>query len=219
PNTLEYCLAHTEASIVIVSKSFIKNLLNISHKLPALKAIITIDPLDGLTYRSEAIQKNILLYEFTQIEKFGQQHFKEHVPSQPDDLLTIMYTSGTTGIPKGVMLSHSNIMATLCPIFDSPDEEPGSRVISYLPMAHIYGLMMEVLAINLGFSVGYFSGSTTRLFEDVRILQPISFPSVPKIFMELYQSIRAATIDAPGVKGEIARQAYQKKLAHFKKTG
>ncbi|CAG8743345.1 13489_t:CDS:2, partial [Cetraspora pellucida] len=70
-----------------------------------------------------------------------------------------------------------------------------------------------------GCSIGYFSGDQNRLFEDIQVLQPIEFPSVPRIFNKLYIRMRAVTIDAPGEEGEMARRAYQRKLAHFKKTG
>ncbi|KAF0474609.1 acetyl-CoA synthetase-like protein [Gigaspora margarita] len=222
PNNLEYCLTHTEASIVIVAKSHVQYMLNLSGKLPALKAIITLDSLDDPACKflqSEASQKNILLYEFSQIEKFGQQHFRENVSVHSDDLFIIMYTSGTTGLPKGVMLSHGNLLAAMCPVYHPFDEAPGSRVLSYLPMAHIFGVMTESIAIMSGISIGYSSGDSNRLFEDIQTLQPIAFSGVPRIFNKLYKSIRTVTIDAPGKEGEIARRAYQKKLAHFKKTG
>ncbi|CAG8710736.1 14517_t:CDS:2, partial [Racocetra persica] len=190
--------------------------------LPFLKAIISIDSLEdpvGKSLYLEAFQKNIHLYEFTQIEKFGQQHFRKHVPPQPDDLFIIMYTSGTTDIPKGVMISHRNFVATMCLPVDYPEEPPGSRIISHLPLAHVYALKAEYSAIMRGISIGYFSGDQNRLFEDIRVLQPMSFPSVPKIFNKLYKNLRAVTIDAAGEEGEIARRLYQKKLEHFKKTG
>ncbi|CAG8576809.1 402_t:CDS:2, partial [Dentiscutata heterogama] len=222
PDNLEYCLKHTEASIVIVAKSHIKNLLNLFGKLSTLKVIISLDSLEDPAckfLKSEATQKNILLYEFSQIEKFGQQHFRESISSHPDDLFIIMYTSGTTGLPKGVMISHGNLLAAMCSVYHANDEAPGSRVLSYLPLAHIFGVMVESLAIMYGISIGYYSGDQSRLLEDVQVLQPIVFSSVPRLFNKLYQIIKAATIDAPGEEGEIARQAYQKKLAHFKKTG
>ncbi|RIB24024.1 hypothetical protein C2G38_2242282 [Gigaspora rosea] len=222
PNNLEYCLTHTEASIAIVAKSHVQFLLNLSGKLSALKAIITLDSLDDPACKflqSEASQKNILLYEFSQIEKFGQQHFRESVSVHSDDLFIIMYTSGTTGVPKGVMLSHGNLIAAMCPVYHPFDETPGSRVLSYLPMAHIFAVMTESIAIMSGISIGYSSGDSNRLFEDIQTLQPIAFSGVPRIFNKLDKSIRNVTIDAPGKEGEIARRAYQKKLAHFKKTG
>ncbi|KAF0539744.1 acetyl-CoA synthetase-like protein [Gigaspora margarita] len=222
PDNLEYCLAHTEASIVIVVKSHVQYLLNLSGKLPALKAIIILESLDDPACKflqSEASQKNILLYDFSQIEKFGQQHFRESVSVHSDDLFIIMYTSGTTGLPKGVMLSHGNILATMCSVYHPFDEAPGSRVLSHLPMAHIFGVLTEFRAILSGISIGYFSGDSNRLLEDIQVLQPITFSSVPRIFNKLYQNIKFATIDAPGEEGNIARRAYQKKLTHFKKTG
>ncbi|CAG8575951.1 19552_t:CDS:2 [Racocetra fulgida] len=130
-----------------------------------------------------------------------------------------MYTSGTTDVPKGVMISHSNFVATMCLPFDYPEEPPGSRLISHLPLAHSYGLKSEFSAIMRGISIGYFSGDQNRLFEDIRVLQPILLPSVPKIFNKLYKNLRDVTIDAAGEEGEIARRLYQKKLEHFNKTG
>ncbi|CAG8633386.1 8225_t:CDS:2, partial [Cetraspora pellucida] len=133
---------------------------------------------------------------------FEQQHFSENVPSQSDDLFAIISTSGTTGLPKGVMLSHSNLLAALCSVYYEAEEPPGSRIISYLPLAHIFGILIEGFAIRVGCSVGYFSGDQNRFLEDVQVLQPISFPSVPRIFNKLYLSMRTATIDAPCEEGE-----------------
>ncbi|CAG8816335.1 15024_t:CDS:2, partial [Cetraspora pellucida] len=82
---------------------------------------------------------------------FGQQHFRENVPSQSDDLFAIIYTSGTTGLSKGVMLSHNNLLVALCSVYYETEEPPGSRIIFYLPLTHICGILIEGFAIGTNF--------------------------------------------------------------------
>jgi len=91
-------------------------------------------------------------------------------------------------------------------------------LISYLPLAHIYGRLCELGVIAIGGQIGYFTGDPLRLLEDTQILKPNFFPSVPRVLNRLYQAAMAAG-DAPGLKGTLFKKALQTKLDGLHSTG
>jgi long-chain acyl-CoA synthetase len=91
-------------------------------------------------------------------------------------------------------------------------------MISYLPLAHIFGRVSELQSMGIGGCIGYFSGDPLRLIEDVQILKPLFFPSVPRVLNRIYQLAMAAG-DVPGLKGAIFRRALAVKLERLRKDG
>jgi long-chain acyl-CoA synthetase len=119
-----------------------------------------------------------------------------------EDLYTIIYTSGTTGPPKGCMLSHSNYRSVVSQCEEIDVVEPGSVVYLYLPLAHSYALLIQLLAFDRGSCLAYFTGDTTQIVPEIMESKPRYLPSVPRIFEKIYTlvtsnndpaKIRAAT--------------------------
>ena len=123
---------------------------------------------------------------------------------QPEDLFTIIYTSGTTGRPKGVMLSHGNIMSqtTVIPILLSCTD----RVLSILPVWHIFERVFEVYTISCG-ACTYYSGVRT-LAEDLKDVEPTFMGSAPRLWESLHQKIRATIREAHPVRRALFHTAY-----------
>lgn len=114
----------------------------------------------------------------------------------PLDLGMIMYTSGTTGAPKGVMLSN---IATLAggatalygKIPPKLLAEKDISYLSFLPVAHIFGIVIDTAAVRLGAKIGYYSGDVSQLTQDVAALKPSVFAGVPRVFQKIYDGINA----------------------------
>lgn len=127
-----------------------------------------------------------------------QQHPKQfetwRAAVEPDDLYSFIYTSGTTGKPKGVMLTHrnlvSNVLASLERMPFGPEEHRGHRVLSYLPLSHVFERMLSLLYLYIGFPI-YFVEDFEEFLDDVQTVKPVHFSTVPRLLEKVYESVRA----------------------------
>ncbi len=110
----------------------------------------------------------------------------------PEDTYTIIYTSGTTGPPKGCVLSHGNYrrVTRMCEDF-GVIEGDGEVVYLFLPLAHSYALLIQLLAIDLGGTIAYWSGDPDQIVADLMAVKPAYLPSVPRIFEKIYTLVTA----------------------------
>jgi long-chain acyl-CoA synthetase len=118
-----------------------------------------------------------------------------------DDLITIIYTSGTTGNPKGVMLTHSNIMHVIMTTADLIPIEPGEKTISFLPMCHIYERAVSFAYYYKGYSV-YYCGTDTLSGPDgdLASVKPVGFTTVPRLLEKVYEAIYNKGLALTGLK-------------------
>lgn len=198
-------------------------------KLPTLKVLIVMDPLEngelpGFTkadlLSQWAAEKGVQLISMAEVEKIGAANPRPITPPTPEDICVINYTSGTTGNPKGVVLTHGNaIAATSSGFTSSVHQSPGDIMMSYLPLAHIYGRLGEHISMWGGAAIGYFHGNILELADDIKTLEPTIFFSVPRLFQRFGAGIKAATVDAPGFKGALSRHIVSTKLANLKANG
>jgi long-chain acyl-CoA synthetase len=111
----------------------------------------------------------------------------------PDDAFTFIYTSGTTGPPKGCVLTHGNYRSVLDMCHATDVLKPGEETYLYLPLAHAFALLIQLLAIDVGGTIAYWSGDTKLIVPELQETKPAYFPSVPRIFEKLYTLATAAT--------------------------
>ena len=226
PSATEYILNHAELPCVATSLPHIPTLLKMKSRLPHLKIIISLDPLDeddrpGLSKHAiltaMAADLDVRIYSIQQVESLGEALGSPvyHVPS-PSDIITINYTSGTTGPPKGVVLSHSAAVAGTSSALGALGQGHTDVLISYLPLAHIYGRLIEHCSLWAGAATGYFHGDILALVDDLKLLRPTVFLSVPRLYNRFSGAIRGATTSQAGVKGALARHIVSTKLAAFK---
>lgn len=171
--------------------------------------------------------KHVIFFEdggegmtLAQLEEKGHELEPEVVQTQPDDLATIIYTSGTTGEPKGVMLTHSNLVSNL--IDSSGHHEFGERdtALSVLPLSHVFERQAMYMYLHKGMAV-YFAESLQTVGPNLREVSPTVLVGVPRIFEKIYQRIRESAAERGKVSVallawslSVARQYAEHVLAH-----
>lgn len=225
PDTTEYIIGHAELRCVVTSLPHIPTLLRLKPRLPSLKFIVCLDSLDageqaGQSKRAIleplASDLGLSIYTIDQVEELGASLNRPSIPPSPEDIITINYTSGTTGPPKGVVLTHAAAVAASSCALTTLQQDSTDVICSYLPLAHIYARMTEQSALWAGGRIGYYHGNPLELVDDLKLLRPTIFPSVPRLYNRFASVIRSSTVDEPGFKGALSRHVVSSKLANLK---
>ncbi|KAJ5383269.1 AMP-dependent synthetase/ligase [Penicillium concentricum] len=225
PDATEYIINHAELHCVVTSLPHIPTLIKLKSSLPNLKIIISLDPLDAgeqdsLTKRalleSMAADQGLAIYTMDQVEELGLASKRGYNAPSASDIVTINYTSGTTGPPKGVVLTHGNAVAATSAGLITIAQARGDTTASYLPLAHIYARLAEHTAFWGGARIGYFHGNIAELVDDLKLLKPTGFMSVPRLYSRFGSAIRSATVEQPGFKGALSRHIIATKTANMK---
>ncbi|KAM7542655.1 hypothetical protein Aperf_G00000004895 [Anoplocephala perfoliata] len=210
---LLYICKQTELSIVIcdtADKGL--NLLSLAETVPFVRHIIIMNNSDDLTALKAKADEAIGIYTFAEILDRGRVSPLETMPSKPDDLALVCYTSGTTAIPKGVIVSNRMMLASLnnnllnagrdvSSTFEEIITEDGAY-LSYLPLAHMLEQMFVILTIFSRGRIGFYSGEPLLLFEDAKMLKPTLWVTVPRILLRIYE----------GVQKKLGNSAFKKAL-------
>ena len=190
-NVVEYVVNHAELELVFTEKEKTPILFKVKKQCPALKFIVQFEPCD-VDQLAEASTLGIGLFSIDELEAEGKKSSFQVCPPKPDDMATIMYTSGTTGNPKGVILTHSNIVAAECAAyFHEPTFQPSENDVhlSYLPLAHIFERVVQAGMFAFGGAVGFYQGSVSKMLDDLHDLKPTIWIGVPRIFNRLRDRI------------------------------
>ncbi len=125
----------------------------------------------------------------------------------PDDLFTLVYTSGTTGAPKGCMLTHGNFRAGLDALDESIEISEDSVFYAFLPLSHVLTRLIELVALHTGSTLAFWQRDKDKLLEDMREIQPTHLAAVPRIFEKIYNE--AASKAEGGIKGKLLSKAIE----------
>lgn len=205
----------------LLNSDHIKDIIQIkqSGSIDCLQNLVVMDTIDE-THVKDADRVNLTLYSIQDLIHQGEDHDVQLYDPDKNDLFTICYTSGTTGNPKGVMLSHGNMIAMITSLHGSPAAPRASDVhISYLPLAHIFERIVLHGMMSKGARVGFYQGDVFKLKEDMQVLRPTVFASVPRLYSRFYDVIQAGLAEAKGMKKKIATKAINSKLTTLSKSG
>uniref|UniRef100_A0A183BHG0 Long-chain-fatty-acid--CoA ligase n=1 Tax=Globodera pallida TaxID=36090 RepID=A0A183BHG0_GLOPA len=230
-----YVLNHTGAELVLVDD--LNKLANVLKECPStLKHVVLI----GTSMREKEVQEasektkevGVELHSFEDLmESSGSpQEGGDHLPPvvedhppKPNDTYIVCYTSGTTGTPKGVLLSHANVLANLAALslllerFMPELLEPHGSIISYLPLSHMFEQVAHWISLSFGFRIGYFSGDIGTLSDDMQCLKPTLFPVVPRLLNRFNDTLKSLVAHSSPFKRWLFQLAYSQKLALLRK--
>jgi long-chain acyl-CoA synthetase len=184
PRQVEYQVAHSEARGIIVSNAAqAEKVWQVIASLPKLQFVISFEPIAagpiptltwaGLIHRGRNVQAVA----------------RREAALTPQDLATIIYTSGTTGNPKGVMLTHSNLLTNAIVTLERTEMTEGDELLSWLPYSHIYARLADHYLTTLGGLTIALGGPVERLMEDLDRIRPTWLTSVPRFYEKVWSSV------------------------------
>ncbi|XP_073062148.1 long chain acyl-CoA synthetase 4-like [Primulina eburnea] len=219
---VEYIISHAEISIVFVEESKISEVLKTfpsSEKY--LKTIVSFGKI-SLQQKKEAGNFGIKMYSWNDFLLLGIDNRFDLPIKNKTDICTIMYTSGTTGDPKGVMISNESILSIIFGVnnhLESMNQEfcETDVYFSFLPLAHIFDRVTEELFISKGAAIGFWHKDIKRLLDDIKELKPTVFCAVPRVLDRIYSGLIEKISSAGVLKHALFNIAYSYKLRNMHK--
>ena len=192
----EYVLNHSEAIYCFASDSMIVEKLNQIKGNTKLKGVFTFDDITGEKNWTEVLE--------TGIDTSNQDEVEARKNAvKPEDLATLIYTSGTTGKPKGVMLSHGNIVSNVITSEESVPLLKGKDIaLSFLPVCHVFERMILYLYQFCGIEI-YFAEGIEKLTENAQEIKPNVMTAVPRLYEKIYDKIILKGEDLTGIKKKL----------------
>ena len=228
PDACRFIVNQTELTTIAVSVDFVKKLCQLKIddqgmddvKMTSLQNLLVFDEDIPQADRDLAATAGITLYTIKEVYEAGKaSDDKTFNEPKPDDFFAFSYTSGTTGDPKGVKLSHKMIIGAAHAVNTRVGDKPITEedcYVSYLPAAHSFEQAVFGMSCISGMKSGFFAGNVLKLTEDIGILKPSLFPSVPRLWNRIYGKIKDGMSAATGVKGWLVNRAVTSKLAYLK---
>ena len=188
-----YILNHSETKYCFISCSEVLEKVNaIKSQVPTLKEVFSFDNIEGCKHWTELLELGSDISGQDAVEKRKQG-------VKPEDLATLIYTSGTTGRPKGVMLSHNNIVSNVLSSKDYVPFDTGSTALSFLPICHIFERMIMYLYQYCGITV-YFAEALDKISDNLKEVKPNVMTVVPRLLEKVYDKIIAKGSELTGIK-------------------
>ena len=204
PEECEWVISDSGASAIICEDaSQLAKVLAIRERIPAVSKVIVIDGEAGGELEAVTLE---------QVRERGASRDLAELEARrdavgPDDAFTFIYTSGTTGNPKGCVLTHGNYASVLEMVVTTADLDEDALTYLYLPLAHAYALLIQLLSFRIGGELAFFGGDTKQIVAELMEVKPTYLPSVPRIFEKIYTMARSAIDAKPQAEREAADAA------------
>jgi long-chain acyl-CoA synthetase len=206
PDQIAYILRDAEAEVIFVSSmEHLATVQSIADDVPTLRTIVVFYP--------EALPADDQVTNLDALKERGRTSNREDFRNltaavRPDDPVTIVYTSGTTGNPKGVVLTHTNFIAEFDTIYPAFEGRPGDSLVSFLPLSHILQRVVDCFALLFGFTIAY-AESVETIAEDLREIKPSHMVSVPRIYEKIHGRVHAGVQQASPLKRSLFNWALE----------
>ncbi len=221
-DSIEFILNNSEASVMFVSNKFqLNKVMKVWKKCKALKHIVVFNDIDTSEYENvhtfrELKQKGL------EFKKENPNYFREGLGLiKEDDVATIIYTSGTTGEPKGVVLTHKNIISNVKAAHEVYDMDEKDTFLSFLPLCHIFERMAGYYtALSAGSTVA-FAESIEKIAINMEEIKPTLMTAVPRLFERIYNRVKRNVDSQPEKKQKMFQWALEtgKEFYSIKRTG
>jgi long-chain acyl-CoA synthetase len=199
-----YIINHSDSVLVFVEDTGqLNKILSIRDEIPRIRSIILMNG----NYDGDG---SVMNYDsFLALgESVSDQQLQSMIDAvRPDDIATIVYTSGTTGVPKGAMLTHDNATFTVQSVHMSSDLREGEETFLFLPLAHIYARLITYTCIYLGIATT-FCRSMDTVVDDLKTTRPHFFCSVPRVYEKVYTKVMSGVETKGGLALKIFRWAF-----------
>ncbi|MEQ2280718.1 Long-chain-fatty-acid--CoA ligase 5, partial [Ameca splendens] len=197
PEALVFIINQAEISTVLCDDQKKAETLLLNHEkrqTSVLKTVVLMNSFPPeLIERGKKCGLDIVSME--DMEVLGKNNLQKPVPPKPEDLSIVCFTSGTTGNPKGAMLTHENVVANAGAVIKSFETSlvpsPQDVSISFLPLAHMFERIVQTVIYGAGAKVGFFQGDIRLLPDDMKTLQPTVFPVVPRLLNRIYDKVQS----------------------------
>ncbi|XP_013623400.1 PREDICTED: long chain acyl-CoA synthetase 1 isoform X2 [Brassica oleracea var. oleracea] len=215
---VDYIVDHAEIDFVFVQDNKIKGLLEpnckCAKRLKAIVSFVNVSEEDSL----KASEIGVKTFSWLDFLRMGREKPEETNPPKPSNICTIMYTSGTSGNPKGVVLTHEAVATYIVGMDLYMDQFEDKMThedvyLSFLPLAHILDRMNEEYFFRKGASVGYYHGDLNVLRDDIQELKPTYLAGVPRVFERIHEGIQKALQELNPRRRFIFNALYQHKLS------
>lgn len=200
---IAYIVNHSNIKVVFVVSTKLKELLQL--KIEIIKHIVVFDneehPYVESDFKELAAGLDCDITKWDDVVKIKDRY--PHRPPTYDTPAAIMYTSGTTGPPKGCIVTHGNFLGTASTYIHVYPFNESDALLSFLPLAHVYEEVLHYVAVHSRTPIAFYSGSIPRLIDEIKILQPTLFISVARVFERIYE----------GMQKKISQQSFLTRLA------
>jgi long-chain acyl-CoA synthetase len=193
PEECAYVLSHSGARVLICEDAEqLRKIESVRAELPELEHVFTMVPVEGAPSLAD-------------LQAAGDPADAAVVDVAPSDPATIVYTSGTTGPPKGCILTHANCVATMRMYEEQLREElrPGVVIFMFLPLAHSLARVVQLVSLDVGATLAFWGGDPKRLLDDIADTRPTYLPSVPRVFEKIHARALAAAEEASPVRRRV----------------
>jgi long-chain acyl-CoA synthetase len=201
PEECRYILEHAGSRVVLCEDAEqLAKVALVRARCPHLQHVVAFDDSGSDAISLDELRGRGWTVDAAEVDRIAAE-------MRPEDVATIVYTSGTTGPPKGCIITHANLVQTARMYEQQIDIGPGSVVFMFLPLAHLLARVTQMVALDVGGTLAYSSGDPRLLLDDLRTLRPTHLPTVPRALEKIHTAALSDAEDDDGLRGTLLRRA------------